>query len=568
MGAGTRGALGDVGAPDGPPTAPAIPAEPFLAGVLDAIGSPVIVVDGQRGVVELNAAAAELTGCPVEAARGRALRTLLGCADEVDRDRLVDPLAAGEPGQHLLRHLHPAGGGTRWVRWTATGIVDPPGPIGHLVLTGTDVTADLAAHDQLVESGRRLRSLLDSVSDLVLCLDATGLLTHISSAVLPVLGYEPTEWLGKSAFELVHPDDLALVIENFEATVDLTADPSPMTLRVRTANGAWIPFEVFANNQLDEPDVAAVVVSMREVSERARHEAQLQASQDALRLAERQFRSSFDHAPIGMALVGLGGEFLRINDALCDLVGYSRNELLGRTFQDITHPEDLAADLQLLHELLLGERLGYQLDKRYLRPDGTEVWAQLNVTMVRNQQGNPMHFVAQIQDVTERRQLHAALVEQANHDVLTGLVNRACFEERLAAACAGARADEPVTVVFMDLDQFKAINDTFGHATGDLVLVEIANRVRRALRPDDVAARVGGDELAAILLGADESTADQAAERLRAAISEPMDVAGQQLCLSASIGHASTSSAVDSGLLLKQADVAMYADKRSRLTSG
>ena len=419
--------------------------------------------------------------------------------------------------------------------------------------------------EELARTLRRYRAMLDSVSDIVLCLDADGILTYLSESARTLLGYDVEEWLGRAAFDLVHPDDLALVLENFEATIDHTADESPMTVRVLTATGEWISFEVFANNRLDDPDVAAVVVSIRDVTERMRQETALEESQEALRLAERQFRSSFDHAPIGMALVGIDGSFVRVNRALCDIVGYEPADLLARTFQQITVPEDLEADLQLLHELLLGERVDYQLDKRYLRPDGSTVWAQLNVTMVRSGQGNPVHFVAQIQDVTERRSMHEALIEQANRDALTGLANRGCFEQRLAEACAVAPDEEPVTVIFMDLNEFKVINDTYGHRTGDLVLQRVAERLERALRPGDVAGRIGGDELAAILVGADAAVADQVTLRLRRAIAEPMEVDGRWLTLTASIGHVSARSVDDAHGLLVEADRAMYEDKRSQL---
>src|SRR3546814_3399066 len=118
--------------------------------------------------------------------------------------------------------------------------------------------------------------------------------------------------------------------------------------------------------------------------------------------------------------------------------------------------------------------------------------------------GPPMHFVAQTQDTSERRRLHAALAEAAQKDSLTGLVNRSGFQAQLATACAEASSEAPVSVIFLDLNGFKGVNDTFGHAFGDLVLQQVSARMRSALRPGDVAARLGGDELAAILVGADE----------------------------------------------------------------
>src|SRR3546814_96693 len=132
--------------------------------------------------------------------------------------------------------------------------------------------------------------------------DENGTVTHLSDAVRSQLGYIPSEWIGKPAFGLVHPDDLALTVENFIATVDRTASSAPGTLRVLHASGEYHLYEVYAKNLLDAPEVAGVVVSMRDISERVRHDIELDVAQQAQRLAERQFQSSFDHAPIGMAL--------------------------------------------------------------------------------------------------------------------------------------------------------------------------------------------------------------------------------------------------------------------------
>jgi diguanylate cyclase (GGDEF)-like protein/PAS domain S-box-containing protein len=410
-----------------------------------------------------------------------------------------------------------------------------------------------------------LRGLVEATSDIVIGVDSEGVLTHVSSGARRLLGLDPDDWLGKPVFGLVHPEDLELAVENFVATVDLTADQSPMTVRVRHAAGERVPFEVYANNQLDDPDIAAVVISMRDVTEREQHRIALEASQEALRLAERQFRMSFDHAPIGMALVSPDGQFLEVNTALCHIVARAETELLGRTFQDITHPDDLAEDLELLSELVLGLRTDYQLDKRYLRPDGTLVWVQLNVSLIRDERDSPIHVVSQIQDITERRLLHDSLIEQANRDSLTGLASRACLETYLTDACASAGTPDSVTLVFLDLNGFKAVNDTLGHAAGDLVLRQTAERVRQAIRAGDLAARLGGDELAVVLVGADKATIEAITERLREVIAEPMQISGHLVAVGVSIGHATTMISIDPSQLLADADRAMYADKNSRL---
>lgn len=359
------------------------------AQVLGAVDCSVVVVDLDGHVTGLNAEAGTLFGVPLDEALGIPSNELFGPGERPLGDHVPLELATGAvPAPIVLEHSRTAGP-SRFVSWTARLVADASGVSTEVVATGVDVTQARIVEGHLMENARRLRGLVEATSDIVIGVDSEGVLTHVSSGARSLLSLDPDEWLGKPVFGLVHPDDLELVVENFVATVDLTADQSPMTVRVRHAGGGWVPFEVYANNQLDDPDIGAVVISMRDVTEREQHRIALEASQEALRLAERQFRMSFDHAPIGMALVGPDGQFREVNTALCHIVGRDETELLGRTFQDITHPDDLAEDLELLSELVLGLRTDYQLDKRYLRPDGSVVWVQLNVSLIRDERGSP-----------------------------------------------------------------------------------------------------------------------------------------------------------------------------------
>lgn len=282
----------------------------------------------------------------------------------------------------------------------------------------------------------------------------------------------------------------------------------------------------------------------------------------ALRRATQQFQSAFDNASIGMALVGLEGQWLQVNQALCELVGYSERELLCRTFQDLTHPDDLDADLALVQDVLAGRRATYQMYKRYLRSDGRVIWALLSVSLATDEAGRPLHFISQIQDVTERRELEEQLRHQAEQDPLTGLANRRRFEqdlERQIERCA--RHGERAALAVIDLDRFKRVNDMHGHATGDRLLAAVGAALQARRRATDVAARIGGDEFAFILIGVDEHGAATAAAGITAAIAEHARAAG--LDVTASVGVAMIAPGVSADELFVRADGAMYEAKRT-----
>lgn len=249
--------------------------------------------------------------------------------------------------------------------------------------------------------------------------------------------------------------------------------------------------------------------------------------QDAMRL----FRAAFDNAPIGMALLDLEGHFLDVNEAACMLFGYSEPQLRDLTFQAITAPGDLDADLQDLRRLQAGEIKGYRLEKRYVRADGSLLQAQLDVTLVHNEDGSPRCFVSQIQDIGPQTQLleqlnqrgeelqdaNRKLTELATVDPLTGILNRRALRQHIDQEMSAAQAaGTPLAFVMFDVDHFKAYNDRFGHLEGDHALKAIADILRDGIRASDTIGRFGGEEFLVLLPGTGEATARAIAERIRA----------------------------------------------------
>jgi diguanylate cyclase (GGDEF)-like protein/PAS domain S-box-containing protein len=291
---------------------------------------------------------------------------------------------------------------------------------------------------------------------------------------------------------------------------------------------------------------------------------------DAARLAEAQgrFQLAFDNAPIGVCLVALEGQMLQVNQALCDMIGYTEPELLATTFQELNSLNDLRPHAKPLQQLAEGELTSYQMEMRYRHKDGSEVWALTTTAVVRGEDGQPLHYIGQIMDVTERRRLERQLRHHADHDMLTGLANRRVFGQALAAQLARERRyGGESSLLMIDLDGFKEINDTLGHAAGDLVLQAVAYLLTGRVRDTDLVARLGGDEFAVLLPETPREGAEILAIDIVQAVRElSVDIGdGRHASVTASVGAASSGELADEhdeDALLAAADIAMYEVKR------
>lgn len=244
-------------------------------------------------------------------------------------------------------------------------------------------------------------------------------------------------------------------------------------------------------------------------------------SEELIEQEGRLFSNAFDHAAIGMALVAPDGTWLRVNNSLCDLLGYSAQELMSKTFQDITYPEDLDEDLVYVNQMLAGSIDSYQMEKRYFHKDGRLINVLLSVSLVWESDDKPLFFISQIQDITRRKQLEDELAQLAQKDALTQVANRRYFMEHATREMTrGDRFREPQSILMIDIDHFKRVNDTYGHDVGDQVLISIATGCSNALREFDIFGRLGGEEFGALLLNTDAEAAQTLAERLRARAEE------------------------------------------------
>ncbi len=308
------------------------------------------------------------------------------------------------------------------------------------------------------------------------------------------------------------------------------------------------------------PGVAGGVAVILDVTAR-------RGSDRVARPSDGDFEQVFERAPIGTGLMDLNGRWMLVNRALCEITGYTTEELIGRRFVEITHAEDIDNDAEQYAQLLAGAIPAFQIEKRYFNATGETLSAILSLSLVRDTDSAPLHYIAQLQDISERKRLEEQLRHLADHDPLTGLRNRRLFEHDLQLQVARSqRYGEQAAVMMVDLDAFKAVNDVYGHKVGDDMLKAIAVALTRRLRETDLVARLGGDEFAVLLPHADEHGTALVADGLKRVIAAcSIDLGDTVVHPAGSVGVAMiTQQSLSAEQVMIEADRAMYAAKRAK----
>jgi diguanylate cyclase (GGDEF)-like protein/PAS domain S-box-containing protein len=438
-------------------------------------------------------------------------------------------------------------------------VTGPDGEVEGVAAVLQDITDQSLQGAALERSEHEYRLLAENGSDLIARHDGAGICRYASPAAWALLGFAPDEIVGRPARDFIHPEDVERV-QTSAGAVTASATRRTITFRARHRDGRWIWVESVARQLVgDDGELVEIQSATRDISDRLA----LRAAEHA---AQERFRVSFDQAPIGMALIGLDGRWIRVNRAVCEITGWPAEQLLTKTFQDITHPDDLDADLAQLERLLAGEITGYEMEKRYFTRRGEQIWVLLSVALVRDDADVPQYFISQLQDISERKRMEDSLHHLADHDPLTGLWNRRRFEEELHRQLARSRrTGESAALLMFDLDNFKYVNDTLGHKVGDDLIRHVGRAVRDGLRETDAVARLGGDEFAVLLPGVLAAQAVQLAEKVCETVrSEPVRVGDGdgEVHATASVGVAVVTRATGSEQdALIEADLAMYEAK-------
>jgi diguanylate cyclase (GGDEF)-like protein/PAS domain S-box-containing protein len=428
-----------------------------------------------------------------------------------------------------------------------TGI--PEGPAGARRHAGAivDLTVHREAIDQATREAVEYRRILDHTDDLIAHSDPQGRYLHVSSSYARLMGWMPAQMIGRPVIDFLHPDDRAAAHAALDSLTATNAKPLVIEVRKQCAAGGYLSLSTKACPVIDPVSGRnqGVVLVSRDISEeQAMRRQLLDLANDKLALV--------DSINDGFFSVNARWEITYVNQRAAAFVGAQRETVLGKRVWDVAPG---------LSESPVGDHLRQAMASRqsvsfeeFYAPNG--VW--LSERIYAYQDGLSVFF----HDISERKMAEAQLEQLATRDSLTGLPNRAWINQRVNAMLAEPDSKALTTVFFIDLNRFKEINDSMGHAAGDLLLQQVSERLKKCMRPGDAVARQGGDEFVVAASCAGREAASAIAERLLAALRAPFHAGGLEMSVGASIGICqAVEDVATTEQLFQSADTAMYKAK-------
>jgi len=431
-----------------------------------------------------------------------------------------------------------------------------PDPVALPELT-SDVTERAGAAAALRASEERFRATFEQAAIGLAHLALDGRWLRVNRTLCAIVGYGPDDLRDLTVSDLLHPEDRQADGAEGHRLVAGELPSYGKEKRLIRKDGApvWVCVTVsLARTPAGDP--AHLIVAVEDITGR-------KAVEEALRRSEEQYRRIVETAQEGIWQIDAADRTTFVNQAMADLLGYTADEMRGASLFSFVDDEGraaIAANAQQQRQGIKGQQ-----DVKFLRKDGRALWTLVSAAALVDADGRYVGTLAMVVDITERIGAEEALRHQALHDALTDLPNRTLLQDRLAQALRSAQRDgHPLALLLLDIDRFKEVNDTFGHAAGDRLLRQVGRRLRRVVRAADTVARLGGDEFAVLLPATDTGGATTAAEKIRRALEQPVGRGGYRVSAEASIGIALyPAHGAEAATLLQHADVAMYAAKRT-----
>jgi diguanylate cyclase (GGDEF)-like protein/PAS domain S-box-containing protein len=481
--------------------------------------------------------------------------------DDVDaaKDELAD-LMAGRTTTFTVRkrYLKPDGS-VVWGALSAACLRHDDGSVQNVIAQIVDVTEQVRATQELQQAARYSRSLFDAALDPMVTIDSDGRITDANQAMVTAAGLAREQLLGTSFSDcFTEPEKARDVYRDVLENGPITNYP----LTLRHAGDDDTVIDVLYNTSVYRDahgHVLGVLATARDMTE---HNRATEIARSLL-AAEDLVRKVMASTSMGIALTDPDGRFRVVNPSLCDLLGYDEAWLLAHRLHDVVHPGDLPDVMDESAFSFAGSLKAPAAVLRLVRADAETFWARWVMVLIHHADGDSDLVMVQVEDITAEHNAQEALAYQAFHDPLTGLHNRAWVLDVLRAdLLAAQRRDTSVAALFVDLDNFKIVNDSLGHAAGDEVLTAVAKRIRGVLRPGDRVGRFGGDEFVVVLQDvAGRPDVERFARRLSAAIAADLQVRGHRIVPTASIGIALSTSVSTPESMLRDTDSAMFGAK-------
>lgn len=533
--------------------------EQMLRQITDAMQDIVLLTDNNAIIRYITPSVEKIAGVRAEALIGQSAYSILDPQQSSGFQALSGAATPqNSAAQAEFSFVHPDGR-VLLMEASINFLFDSAGQDQGAVVGIRDVTARRQALQAVRQSEQMLRQITDAMQDVVAFADAEAVIRYVTPSVEGVLGYRPEEILGHSVFEFVAPEDMELVQRAITQALRSKASYR-LEYRYRHKNRHTVWIETTVDFVYDEAgQYRGSVVGGRDVTQR--HQAE-----EALR--EREFRLSqiTNTMQDVVILLDIEGKIQYVTPSVQSIFGYPPESLIGQSGTLLVNPQALSW-LAREGQAALKDRRSYKVEFEGRHQAGHHVWVEAVVNFVWDQQDRPSGVVVGLREISDRKQQEAYAEYMAFHDELTKLPNRRALRQKAEEAIIQAKNQgTPLALLYLDLDNFKTVNDTLGHDLGDELLIEIAQILARGLRPGDLLARLGGDEFACVLTNTDPTEAEQVANRMVKAIRKTFSLAQQSINLGVSIGIAGFPKDGDTFVdLLKVADIAMYQAKDSGL---